>query len=172
MPVVIIRPFNNYGPNQHLEKVVPRFITSALKGEPLTIHGDGRNTRDWLYVLDTCRALDKVMHVNVDEVKGQVINIGTGRDIDILTIAEMVLDKLNKPRSLLTYMDDRPAQIIKHFSSVDKASRIIQWRAETSFEEGLSKTVEWYERNLEWWKNQLWMTRVPIKTRNGKIEYY
>ena len=84
----------------------------------------------------------------------------------------MVLDRLGKPASMITYINDRPAQIDKHFSSTDKAFQILQWKAETDFEEGLVRTINWYEQNPEWWKKQLWMTHVPIKTRNGKIEYY
>lgn len=172
IPAIIIRPFNTYGPNQHLEKVIPRFITSALLNESLTIHGSGENTRDWLYVDDLCQALDKVMHIDLEWIKGQVINIGTGMDTSIKTIAELILDKLNKPRSLVTYMGDRPGQVKRHVSSTEKALKILEWKAETDFEHGLDKTIQWYKANLDWWKKLLWMRHVPVKTREGKIEYH
>jgi len=172
IPAVIIRPFNNYGPNQHLEKVIPRFITSALLDEPLTVHGSGQSTRDWVYVRDVCRALDKVMHIGLGEVRGQVINIGTGRDTSISEIAEMVLAKLNKPQSLITHMGSRPGQVDRHISSTDKALDILGWKAETDFDRGLNETIEWYRQNRDWWQKLLWMRHVPIKTKDGKVEYH
>ena len=171
IPAVIIRPFNNYGPRQHLEKVIPRFITSCLLDEPLTVHGDGSARRDWLFVEDLCRALDATMHA-ANEVNGQTINIGTGRDIDIKTIAEIIVDKMDKPRSLITYIGDRPGQVFRHTSSTNKAKKVLGWRAETSFEDGLDKTIEWYKNNPEWWKNSLWMRKVPMITKDGKKEFH
>ena len=172
IPAIIIRPFNNYGPNQHLEKVIPRFITSALLDEPLTIHGSGQNTRDWIYVEDLCRALDKVMHVNLGKVKGQVINIGTGRDISVEAIADVILDKLNKPKSLTTHIGDRPGQVRTHISSTDKALEMLGWEAGSDFDRGITKTITWYDHNRNWWEKLLWMRHVPIKTRDGRIEYH
>ena len=172
IPAVIIRPFNIYGPNQHLEKVIPRFITSALLDEPLTVHGSGENTRDWNYVSDVCQALDKVIHLDLDRLRGQVINIGTGRDMAIETIADMVIEKLGKPRSLITHTSDRYGQVKRHVSSTDKALELLGWRAGTDFERGLNSTIAWYKQNPAWWQKLLWMRHVPIKTRDGKIEYY
>ena len=172
IPAIIVRPFNNYGPNQHLEKVIPRFITSALLDEPLTVHGSGENTRDWVYVEDVCQALDKVMHRDMDKVKGEVINIGTGRDTAVMAIAEMVLDILGKPKSLITRIGDRPGQVSRHVSSTDKGLRVLGWQAQTDFQVGLARTIEWYQQNRDWWQKLLWMRHVPIKTRDGKIEYH
>ena len=172
IPAIIIRPFNTYGPNQHLEKVIPRFITSALLDETLTVHGTGENTRDWTFVEDLCQALDRAMHVSLDKVKGQVINIGSGSDVAIETIAEIILDKLNKPKSLITHMGDRPGQVKRHVSSTDKAFQILGWKTETDFNEGLIKTIEWYRQNPDWWQKQLWMRHVPIKTKDGRTEYH
>jgi len=172
IPAIIIRPFNTYGPNQHLEKVTPRFITGALLDEPLTVHGTGQNTRDWTYVEDLCQALDKVVHASLDKVKGQVINMGTGRDVAIKTIAQMVLDKLNKPKSLITHLRDRPGQVKRHVSSTDKAFQILGWKAKTSLDEGVTKTITWYQQNPDWWQKLLWMRQVSIKAKDGNIEYY
>ncbi len=172
IPAIILRPFNSYGPNQHLEKVIPRFITGALLDEPLTIHGSGENSRDWTFVEDLCQALDKAMHTGLDKVKGQVINIGTGTDIAIEAIADMILDKFNKPKALITHTGDRPGQVTRQISSTDRALQILGWEAETDFDEGLTKTIKWYQQFPEWWQKLLWMRYVPIKARDGKIEYY
>ena len=172
IPAIIIRPFNNYGFNQHLEKAIPRFITSALLDEPLTIHGSGENTRDWIYTGDLCQALDKVIHISLDKVKGQVINIGTGRDVAIKAIADMILDKLNKPKSLITHIGDRPGQVTRHVSSTNKALRVLGWKEATGFDLGITKTIRWYQQNPDWWQKLLWMRHVPIKTKNGEIEYH
>ena len=90
IPSIIVRPFNNYGPHQHLEKLVPRLITSCVLGEPMPIHGDGSAARDWLYVQDNCRAIDMLLHAPIDKVAGEVFNIGTGRAGSIAEIAEIV----------------------------------------------------------------------------------
>ena len=87
LPVVILRPFNQYGPYQHLEKVIPRFITSALLNEPLTIHGSGEARRDWLFVKDTCERIALVLDAEDERVRGEVFNLGSGFDLDIISIA-------------------------------------------------------------------------------------
>jgi dTDP-glucose 4,6-dehydratase len=170
VPAVILRPFNNYGPFQHLEKVIPRFITSCILNEPLTVHGDGKARRDWLFIEDLCEALDKVIHCDIGKIKGEVINIGTGRSIDVQTIAEIVVDMMDKPRSLITRVGDRPGQVFRHASSIDKIKRLCGWKPRVSFEEGLVKTKNWYEQNRWWWEKLLWMRSVPIITKDGKTE--
>lgn len=172
IPAIIIRPFNNYGLHQHLEKLVPRFITSCLLDELLTIHGDGKAKRDWLYVEDLCDALDIVLHGDIDRLKGEVINIGTGRSIDILTIAKIITEKMNKPKLLVTYVGDRPGQVFRHTSSTEKAERLLGWKAKTRFEDGLDKAIEWYKNNRNWWEKLLWMRHVPIITKEGRREFH
>lgn len=171
IPAIIVRPFNNYGPNQHLEKVIPRFITSAILDEPLEIHGTGENTRDWSYVEDVCEALDKIMHADIKKLEGQVINIGQGKDISIRAIASIILHKFNKSKSLITHINDRPGQVERHIASTQKASEILGWKAKTDFEEGIERTIRWYRDNPEWWQKLLWMRSVPIRTRDGRLEY-
>src|SRR5499433_99688 len=105
LPIVIVRPFNNYGPRQHPEKVVPRFITSALSDEPLTVHGDGHASRDWLYVDDDAEAIVAAIEADLDAVAGEVINVATGLDVSVSDIADLVLDMLGKPASLKAYVD-------------------------------------------------------------------
>lgn len=172
IPAVIIRPFNNYGPYQHLEKAVPRFITSAILNEPLTIHGDGSAERDWVFVEDVCEAIDMAMKVDINRIKGEVINVGTGLSVSVLDIAKKILKKMNKPQSLLKYIPDRPGQVDKHISSTEKAKKLLGWKATTTLDEGLERTIDWYNENRAWWEPLRWMRTVPIYTPDGKIEMY
>jgi dTDP-glucose 4,6-dehydratase len=152
LPVVIARPFNNYGPRQHPEKVIPRFITQALADEPLTIHGDGHASRDWLYVDDDAEAIESIIEAPLDRVVGKVLNVATGVDIPVAEIADRVLDLLGKPASLKTHLDERLGQVDRHLGSTEKISELTGWRARTSFDEGLERTVAWYRENESWWK--------------------
>lgn len=152
LPVVIVRPFNNYGPYQHPEKVIPRFVTQALRDEPLTVHGDGHASRDWLYVEDDAEAIVAVIEADVDRVAGEVINVATGVDIPVSAIADMVLEALGKPASLKRHTPERPGQVDRHIGSTEKAERLLGWRAHTSFEEGLARTIAWYDENRLWWE--------------------
>jgi dTDP-glucose 4,6-dehydratase len=152
LPIVILRPFNNYGPRQHPEKVIPRFITSALLDEPLTVHGDGHASRDWLFVDDDAEAIEAAIEADIDRVAGEVINVATGLDISVSEIADLVLERLGKPESLKTFVEERPGQVDRHIGSTEKARRLLAWAARTSFEEGLGRTVEWYRDNGAWWR--------------------
>ncbi|MDD2753513.1 MAG: dTDP-glucose 4,6-dehydratase [Candidatus Portnoybacteria bacterium] len=168
IPVVIVRPFNNYGSRQHLEKVIPRFITNCLLNEPITVHGDGSAQRDWVNVEDTCQAIDKIMSGDIEKLKGQVINIGTGKSISIKTIAEIIVEKMERPKSLITYTDDRPGQVFRHTADIEKARKLLGWQPKISFESGLEKTIDWYRNNQEWWETRLWMRKIPIINKDGK----
>jgi dTDP-glucose 4,6-dehydratase len=168
-PAVILRPFNQYGPQQHLEKVVPRFITSALLDEPLTIHGDGSARRDWLYVEDLCARIDAALHADLAAVKGEVFNLGSGFDLDVAAIARMVVRMLGKPERLITFIGDRPGQVDRHISSVEKAHRVLGTGPGRSFEKGLEQTIRWYADNRAWWERLRWMRHVQIRTEQGKM---
>lgn len=150
-PAVIIRPFNNYGPYQHPEKVVPRFITAALRDEPLTVHGSGGASRDWLYVTDNCEAIAAAIDAPLELVQGEVINVATGVDIGVREIAEQICDALDKPHSLITHIDDRLGQVDRHIGSTEKAERLLGFRARTTFDAGLERTIRWYSENPAWW---------------------
>ena len=151
LPIVIVRPFNNYGPRQHPEKVIPRFITQALLDEPLTVHGDGHASRDWLYVDDDAEAIEAIIDSPIDRVAGEVLNVATGIDISVSEIADRVLDALGKPRDLQTHVPERLGQVDRHIGSTDKIERLTGWRARTAFAEGLERTVAWYRENEAWW---------------------
>jgi dTDP-glucose 4,6-dehydratase len=170
LPAVIVRPFNNYGPRQHLEKAVPRFVTSCLLNEPLRVHGDGSAARDWIFVQDTCEAIDCVVHCDAGSVIGEVINIGTGVSLSIAEIAQAVVKQMNQPESLITYVGDRPGQVFRHTADASKAKRLLGWQPKVSFADGLSRTIEWYRANRDVWSKQLWMRDIPIVTRSGKKE--
>ncbi len=172
IPGVIIRPFNNYGPHQHLEKVIPRFIASAILKEPLTVHGDGSAKRDWLFVEDTAEALDKVMHAGVDDIRGMVFNLGTGISISVLDIAKKIIEIFGLEDKYLTYMDERFGQVQNHISSTARAEKQLGFKAKVAFEQGLSSTVEWYKSNRTIWEKQMSMRKVPVKNKSGEIVWY
>lgn len=162
LPAVIVRPFNNFGPRQHLEKLIPRFITSCLLDEPLTVHGDGSAMRDWLHVSDTCAALDKLIHCPLKDISGEVINLGCGTHRSVLEIARMVVKKMGKPENLISYIGDRPGQVFRHTADANKARWLLGWVPAVSFEDGLDITIAWYQANVSWWRKQLWMRDTPV----------
>ncbi|HET7046355.1 MAG TPA: GDP-mannose 4,6-dehydratase [Gaiellaceae bacterium] len=155
LPITIVRPFNNYGPRQHPEKVIPRFVTQALQDRPLTIHGDGHASRDWLYVDDDAEAIEAIIAAPLDAVAGETINVATGIDLPVSEIADLVLDTLGKPRELKEHVPERPGQVDRHIGSTDRAERLVGWRARTSFADGLERTAAWYRDNEAWWRGIL-----------------
>jgi dTDP-glucose 4,6-dehydratase len=172
VPAVIVRPFNNYGPYQHLEKAVPRFITSVILGEPLTVHGDGEAARDWLFVEDHCEALDALIHADISGIRGEVINIGTERHRSVLEVAEAVLKAMGPCDSQIQFVGGRPGQVFRHTADASKLKRLIDWEPKLSFEEGLERTIRWYRDNEAWWRPQIWMRHIPIVTASGKREMH
>lgn len=168
LPAVIIRPFNNYGPYQHLEKVVPRFISSCLLNEPLQVHGDGSASRDWLFVNDHCEALDKVMHTPLAGIRGEVINLGTGLSYNVREIAEKIVGLMDADPELIRLSPERPGQVVRHTADIAKAKRLLGWEPKTRFEDGLKATIDWYRQNRPWWEKQKWLREVPIMTMRGR----
>jgi dTDP-glucose 4,6-dehydratase len=172
IPAIIVRPFNNYGPRQHLEKVVPRFITSCILNEPLRVHGDGSAMRDWTHVDDTCAALDAILHGDLTTLRGEVINVGAGASISIAEIARMVIHAMGASENLITYVGDRPGQVFRHTADRSKASRLVGWQPRIDFADGLHRTIEWYRTHHDWWQKQLWMREIPVVTRSGRQELH
>jgi dTDP-glucose 4,6-dehydratase len=172
IPAVIMRPFNNFGPYQHLEKAVPRFITSCLLNEPLTVHGDGSAKRDWIYVEEHCDALDRLMHADLGPLRGQVVNIGTGQHRSVFEVAEAVLAVMQPTDSQIQFIGDRPGQVFRHTCDASKLNHLVEWEPRLSFEEGLERTVSWYRENEPWWRSQTWMRHIPIITASGKREMH
>lgn len=172
IPTIIIRPFNNYGPYQHLEKAAPRFITSCLLNEPLRVHGEGQASRDYIFVEDTCTALDLIMHANIDKVKGEVFNIASGLHRSILSIAQDIVRLMQKDASLITFVGERPGQVFRHTGDITKIKNVFGWEPRIPWQDGLKKTIEWYCAHRTWWERQLWMRAVPIITESGKKELH
>jgi dTDP-glucose 4,6-dehydratase len=172
IPAVIVRPFNNFGPRQHLEKVIPRFITSVILGEELTVHGNGTAARDFVYVDDVCRALDLIVHAPAERVAGEVINIATAEDRPIHDVAKDVVRLMGYSPEKIVLQGDRPGQVIRHTGDYAKARRLLGWKPQVSWEDGLAQTVEWYAKNRPWWEKQIWMRHIPITTVAGKLEFH
>ena len=152
MPVIITRAGNNYGQYQFPEKLIPFFITKALKNEPLPLSGDGLNVRDWLYVEDHCDAILTVLEKgNI----GEIYNIGGGNEKTNLEITKLVLEALSKPESLIKYVKDRPGHDRRYALNINKIKSELGWAPGMDFETGLHKTVGWYLENQKWWQDIL-----------------
>jgi dTDP-glucose 4,6-dehydratase len=161
LPVIITRCSNNYGPRQYPEKLIPLFVTNALEEERLPVYGTGKNTRDWIHVEDHCGALEALLAV--PGIEGEVFNIATGSEKDVLTIADAILGQLGKPESLVAHVVDRPGHDRRYAMTWDKIQRVAGWKPRIDFEEGLRDTIEWYRRNKDWW--------TPLKSGEF-LEYY
>lgn len=172
IPVVTVRPFNNYGPYQHLEKVIPRFITSCILNEPIRVHGDGSAARDFIFVEDVCRALDLILSADLETVIGQAFNVASGRHRSILSIAQDVVRLMCGDESLITFVGERPGQVFRHTGEWAKIRRVLGWEPCVEWEEGLARTIEWYRENRSYWERQMWMRSVPIITKTGKRELH
>ncbi len=160
VPAIITRSSNNYGPYQYPEKLIPLFITNAMDDLPLPLYGDGKNVRDWLFVRDNCAAIDLVLH---EGQPGEIYNIGAGNELQNIQITELILKELNKPKSLITPVKDRPAHDRRY--SVD-CSRIeaLGWKPQTNFAEAIRDTIRWYQENQSWWR--------PIKEQQEEFGKY
>jgi dTDP-glucose 4,6-dehydratase len=147
MPVVITRSSNNFGPYQHPEKLIPRFVTNTIRNLPLPLYGDGLNVRDWVYVEDNCRAIDLVLSKGKT---GQIYNIAAGSEKTNLEITRNILKKLDKPSSLIKMVQDRPGHDRRY--SVDTSKlKSLGWKPIYSFEDAIGITVDWYLKNRKWW---------------------
>jgi len=146
--VVITRAANNIGPRQHIEKLVPLFVTSALRDQPLPLYGDGRQIRDWLYVEDHCQALDLIARSGQ---AGAVYNIGADNHHENLHVAKSILQLLEKPLSLIRFVEDRKGHDRRY--AVDSSKlRALGWAPQHDFTSALGKTLRWYQENRWWWE--------------------
>ena len=141
LPVVITRCSNNYGPRQHPEKFIPTVILNALHDKPVPIYGDGLYVRDWIHVLDHCRAIDLIM--NKGEI-GEVYNIGTDNEWANIDLGRKILQIMGKPEDLLQSVTDRPGHDRRYALDYDKLKREFDWKPSISFNDGLAETVRWY----------------------------
>jgi dTDP-glucose 4,6-dehydratase len=148
LPVLITRSSNNFGPYQYPEKVIPLFVTNALEDRSLPLYGDGRNVRDWLYVLDNCAAIDLVLRRGLE---GEIYNIGGAAEVQNVALTRRILDLLGKPESLITPVADRPGHDRRYALDSGKI-RALGWTPATGFDAALASTVEWYRTHEAWWK--------------------
>lgn len=147
LPVIITRCSNNYGPYQFPEKLIPLMITNALTYQELPVYGDGLNVRDWLYVLDHCRALDMVFHKGKE---GEVYNIGGNNEKTNLEIVKLILKRLDRPESLIRFVKDRLGHDRRYAIDASKITKELGFSPANSFEQGIEKTISWYLENSEW----------------------
>lgn len=148
LPITISRGANNIGPYQYPEKVVPLFVTNALNDMPLPVYGDGKQRRDYQFVLDHCEAVDLVLQKGVI---GETYNIGTGTEITNLEMVEILLDELGKPRTLIQHVEDRLGHDRRYCLDVHKIMAL-GWEPDYSHEEALRMTARWYMHNQWWWE--------------------
>jgi dTDP-glucose 4,6-dehydratase len=147
LPVIIVRPSNNFGPYQYPEKFIPLFVTHALEDKRLPLYGRGANVRDWLYVEDCCRGIEFLLRSGKP---GEAYNLGAGNEIPNLRLAERICDLLGKPRSLIKFVTDRPGHDRRYAVDCGKI-RSLGWVPGANFEEALASTVRWYRENRDWW---------------------
>ncbi len=148
LPVIILRPSNNFGPYQYPEKFIPLFVTNALEDKSLPLYGQGTNVRDWLYVEDNCRALDFVMQRGRI---GEAYNVGGNNEVQNILIAERIVELLGKPKSLIKFVPDRLGHDRRYALDCQKI-HALGWTPQAEFEEALDSTIRWYETNTEWWQ--------------------
>ena len=149
LPVTISRCSNNYGPYQFPEKLIPLMILKALKNEPLPVYGDGKNVRDWLHVEDHCRAIDLILHQGS---VGDVYNIGGRNERTNIAVVKTILRLLQKPESLITYIEDRPGHDLRYAIDATKIETELGWVPTYQFETGMLQMIEWYLDHREWWE--------------------
>jgi len=148
LPVVVTRAANTFGPYQYPEKVIPLFVTNALEDRPLPLYGDGRQVRDWLYVLDHCAAIDLVLRQGRE---GEIYNIGAGTEIENRELTRRILRLLGKPESLIEAVTDRPGHDRRYALDASK-TRALGWAPRHTFEQALETTVGWYRTHEAWWR--------------------
>lgn len=148
--VTISRCSNNYGPYHFPEKLIPLMIANALEEKELPVYGDGKNVRDWLYVKDHCKAIDLILE---NGRLGEVYNIGGHNERTNLEVVKTVLKILGKSESLIKFVKDRPGHDMRYAIDPTKIKNELGWYPETTFEDGIEKTVKWYLENRQWWEN-------------------
>jgi dTDP-glucose 4,6-dehydratase len=139
--VIISRCSNNYGPRQHPEKFIPTVILNALHDKPVPIYGDGLYVRDWIHVLDHCRAIDTIMQKGRP---GKIYNIGADNEIANIDLAKKILNIMRKPDKLLTSVKDRPGHDRRYAICGDKLRNELGWKPQITFSSGLKETIKWY----------------------------
>ena len=146
--VSITRCTNNFGPYQLPEKLIPKTIIRALRDLPIPVYGSGKNIRDWIYVQDHCEAIATVLEKGA---AGEIYNVSAGNEIANIDIVKKIAAILNKPESLITFVEDRPGHDTRYSLDSSKIQSLLGWKPTCSFEASLKSTVEWYLQNEHWW---------------------
>lgn len=150
MPITISRCSNNYGPYHFPEKLIPLMIINAMNDKPLPVYGKGENVRDWLHVSDHCKAVDVILRKGEP---GQVYNIGGNSERTNIDVVRAILDILEKPHSLISFVTDRPGHDMRYAIDASKIKNKLGWEPQERFEHGLAETIRWYKENVQWWQN-------------------
>jgi dTDP-glucose 4,6-dehydratase len=158
--VVVARSSNNYGPNQHPEKFIPLFITNALEDKACPLYGDGKNVRDWLFVHDNVRAIQRIVEKGR---AGEAYNIAGNEERANVDVARTIMKILGKPESLITLVKDRPGHDRRYALDASKIDKELDVRPSLPFEVGLKTTIDWYVKNRPWWE--------PIRSSNDYKEH-
>jgi dTDP-glucose 4,6-dehydratase len=146
----ITRCSNNYGPYQFPEKLIPLMINNALNDKPLPVYGDGLQVRDWIYVYDHCTAVWKIL---TDAPPGETYNIGGCNEKTNLEVVELILARLDKPKTLIKHVTDRPGHDRRYAIDASKIISQLKWKPSVSFEQGIGKTIDWYLASRNWLAN-------------------
>jgi dTDP-glucose 4,6-dehydratase len=154
LPVMVVRPSNNYGPHQFPEKFIPVMVTNLVEGRKVPVYGRGENVRDWLHVDDCCRAIELVLDRSQP---GEAYNIGGASERRNIEVARLVVKQMGLGEDAIEYVPDRPGHDFRYALDNSKMQREFGWRPEVRFEDGLSRTVDWYREHPDWWR--------PLKAR-------
>jgi dTDP-glucose 4,6-dehydratase len=155
--VIVARCSNNYGPYQFPEKLIPLMIIKALRSEPLPVYGDGMNVRDWIHVQDHCAGIIAALF---EGKPGVIYNFGGGNEMANLDLVKMIVSKLGKPESLISFVEDRLGHDRRYAIDSSFAQRELKWKPRKDFEEGIDATIQWYIDNQSWWQ--------PLLERAGR----
>jgi len=147
---IITRCTNNFGPRQFPEKLIPKVILLAEKNKNIPIYGNGKNIRDWIFVSDHCDAIIKIFEKGKS---GESYNIAGHSEVNNNTIVKLILKNMNKSQKLIKYVKDRPGHDFRYSLNSSKIENKLKWKPKNEFELGLEKTIEWYLKNKNWWKN-------------------
>ena len=160
LPVIITRSTNNFGCFQYPEKIIPLFITNLLENKKIPLYGDGLNTRDWIYVLDNCEAIDLVLHKGK---VGEIYNVGGGNEKTNLELTYFILKEIGKDKNFIEYVKDRLGHDRRYSLDCQKIKTALGWQPKYNFAKALKNTIQWYKENEQWWK----------KIKTGEyLEYY
>ena len=158
LPYVLTNCSNNYGPNHFPEKLVPLFINNIIENKALPVYGDGKYTRDWLFVEDHAVAIDLVYHKGKNHETYNIGGFNEWQNIDLVKLLCRLMDKKLKRENgtsekLITYVKDRPGHDLRYAIDADKINKELGWRPSVTFEQGLERTIDWYLQNQEWLRN-------------------